>query len=555
MQDRGKLLGADVLGRDFQVHDVAFQRDAHLHPDAAPHPQCVEARRAHHLAHAPEQLHALGQDAEDAVLILRGAQLAVSQVLREKLQQPQQHGALLHTVAKVHVFFVLLLAEGLRVRLQHQLRFAVAGFCPAQRNTVGSIQVEAELHLRRQIRQDFLAVRLVDVDALRQGGQHVVIEIGQHIASDMHVQIRPGPVGQQRLQHPQAPGLHTAEHARHKAVACVYPVQEPRQLAVQDQAVKAAVVGLVTVQLQSDFRRLGSDLQHPLLAVRRFEAQAAVQGQLIKAVQQGPVQADALQLPAPADSGVVGLLLQHGLADQVIVSAVPLAEAVHGEVQLQAAPGAELAPVPDGLHQLFRIPEHIQLVVRPDTKTQFEGITGILEAGFQPYGQAAAPGLFPVIGAQGAVAVAGPEAVDHLPGLTVGGVPSAHAAQLLRGADHQGETVLADFHIVPVVIAPEIPAAAVDRTAQAPDPVPGKGHFRNQRTASVQRAPGHGQLAVGIRVVGIGIEQLDAVQAPRFQDALGLFVDIGIDDQVSRKAGRVVVAVAPFPRAVTGKWV
>ena len=251
----------------------------------------------------------------------------------------------------------------------------------------------------------------------------------------------------------------------------------------------------------------------------------------------------------------MGLLLQHGLADQVIVSAVPLAEAVHGKMQLQAAPGAELAPIPDGLHQLFRIPEHIQFVVRPDTKTQFEGITGILEAGFQPYGQAAAPGLFPVIGAQGAVAVAGPEAVDHLPGLTVGGVPAAHAAQLLRGADHQGETVLADFHIIPVVIAPEIPAAAVDRTAQAPDPVPGKGHFRNQRTASVQRAPGHGQLAVGIRVVGIGIEQLDAVKAPCFQDALGLFVDIGIDDQVSRKAGRVVVAVAPFPRAVTGKWV
>ena len=272
VQDRGKLLGADVLGRDFQVHDVALQRDAHLHPDAAPHPQRIEARRAHHLAYAPEQVHALGQDAEDAVLILRGAQLAVAQVLREKLQQPQQHGALLHTVAKVHALFVLLLAKGLRVRLQHQLRLAVAGFGPAQRDAVRGIQVEAELHLRRQIRQDLLAVRLVDVDALRQGGQHMVIEIGQHIAPDMHVQVRPGPVGQQRLQHPQAPRLHAAEHARHEAVACVDAVQDPRQLAVEDHAVEAAVVRLVTVQLQPDLRRLGADLQYPLLAVRRLEA-------------------------------------------------------------------------------------------------------------------------------------------------------------------------------------------------------------------------------------------------------------------------------------------
>ena len=115
--------------------------------------------------------------------------------------------------------------------------------------------------------------------------------------------------------------------------------------------------------------------------------------------------------------------------------------------------------------------------------------------------------------------------------------------------------MLADLHIAAVKTGPEIALAAVDRTAEALNPVTRKGHLGDQHAVSVQGAAGNGQLAVVVRVVGIAVEEIDAFQGTLLKQALGFFIDIGIDGQVAGKARRDIIAILPFLRRVVGKRV
>ena len=240
------------------------------------------------------------------------------------------------------------------------------------------------------------------------------------------------------------------------------------------------------------------------------------------------------------------LFLQNRLADQVIPLPVRFAEGVGRKVQSSLASKRELSFVLNRFHQALGISQNIELLVRPDAKTQHQLVVHVLDSRLQADHTPRLPDFFGLLldrGRNRGVPVAAPEAVQESSGLLIGRVPETLVFEFFNGLQQQGEAVLTDLRALSAHIVVVVAFAPVYRAVHSGHSVTGDGDPHRIIAAALKTASGDQHFPAASAVAAVAVLHFDVAQRPVLQQLLCLPVGIGIDVDVPCEALRHIVAV------------